>query len=117
MADSVIALFCVGFLIGSLVAIAIVGIITANKVSKLKDDEEHEYRPSIEQVLIVLSSLPFLYKFTPHEKDCVNEAHRLIEEMQEKKEKNESIMNVCPFYDEYDCERYDCCECELNQEE
>lgn len=21
----------------------------------------------------------------------------------------------CPFYDEYDCERYDCCECEFYQ--
>ncbi len=62
--------------------------------SKLDDGSEQnidftKYVPSKEEVLCVLRTIQAMYRCSPHEDDCMEEAIRLIESMPEEDEDGE----------------------------
>ena len=55
-------------------------------ISKNEDNEEREFHkriPPKEEVLCVLRTVRAMYRCSPHEDDCMEEAIRLIESMED----------------------------------
>ena len=64
----------------------VIGIAIGVTIPKNENNEEHEFHkrvPSKEEVLCVLRTVRAMYRCSPHEDDCMEEAIRLIESMED----------------------------------
>ena len=64
----------------------IIGWICAKASSKIDDTELPKIVPTKEEVLRVMEVITATYRCTSYEKECMEEAHRLIESMMEEDE-------------------------------
>ena len=70
----------------SLLLCIAIGIVMWVVVSKNDNKEEHEFHkriPSKEEVLCVLRTVRAMYRCSPHEDECMEEAIKLIESMED----------------------------------